>query len=146
MVLATAWHTLGDYHAAEDVAQETFVAAYENLGSLRDAASFGSWVLRIARRQAVRMAQRRTKTSPIEATDDRPACEDAVRLDDDVRQLLAAVTGLPEHERVVVILRYVEGHNVQAISEMTGRPVGTVTKQLSRAVKRLRQSLAEIER
>ena len=62
-----------------------------------------------------------------------------------MQHLLAAVAGLPEHERVVVVLHYVEGHSAQTIAEMTGRPLGTVTKQLSRAVGRLRQSLSEAE-
>lgn len=146
VVLATAWQTLGDYHAAEDAAQEAFVAAYENLGTLRDPSSFAAWVLKIARRQALRMAQRQVAVSSIEAADDPAASGDAVPLDEDVQRLLAALARLPEHERVVVTLHYVDGHNVQTIADITGRPLGTVTKQLSRAVGRLRHLLREIER
>jgi len=145
-VLATAWQTLGDYHAAEDAAQEAFVAAYENLGGLRNPASFGAWVLKIARRQAMRVAKRRLAARPIEAAGDPPARENAAPLDEHLQPLLAALDGLPDHERVVVTLHYVEGYNVQTIAEMTGRPLGTVTKQLSRAVVRLQRMLTEIER
>lgn len=56
----------------------------------------------------------------------------------DAEDLLEAVARLPDHERVVVGLRYFDGHAVNDIAAITGRPVGTVTKQLSRAIKRLR--------
>ena len=146
LVLATAWQTLGDYHAAEDAAQEAFVAAYENLGRLRNRSLFGPWVLKITRCQAVRMAQRRAAARRFEAVHDPPVSADAVERDETLQHLLAALGRLPAHERVVVIFHYLEGHRVQTIAQMTGRPLGTVTKQLSRAIRRLRQSLAEIER
>lgn len=145
MVLAMAWQTLGDYHAAEDAAQDAFVAAYENLGALRDPGSFGAWVLKIARREAIRVAQRRGTVQAIDAAVDPPASDNATPLDEDLQRLLAAVAKLPAHERVVVVLHYLEGHNVQTIAEMTGRPLGTVTKQLSRAVQRLRRILVEVK-
>jgi DNA-directed RNA polymerase specialized sigma24 family protein len=44
---------------------------------------------------------------------------------------------------VVVALRHFDGHSVQQIADVTDRPVGTVTKQLSRAHQRLRQWLEE---
>jgi len=50
---------------------------------------------------------------------------------------------LPKHERAVVMLRYFEGHSVKVIGTMTGRPVGTVTMQLSRARARLQKWLKE---
>ena len=54
---------------------------------------------------------------------------------------MAAVSSLPEHERTVTVLRYFNGHSVIEIADLTGRPVGTITKQLSRALKRLRDKL-----
>ncbi len=51
--------------------------------------------------------------------------------------LIALINRLPEGERLVVTLHHLEGHPVNAIAEITGRPVGTVTKQLSRALQRL---------
>jgi len=60
--------------------------------------------------------------------------------------LLAAVMRLPERERQVVTLRYFDGHSVQAVAEITGRPLGTVTRQLSRAYARLWERLKDLER
>ena len=54
------------------------------------------------------------------------------------------ITRLPEHERIVVVMRYVDGRSVKDIADATGRPVGTISKQLSRAIERLRGRLAEV--
>ena len=62
-------------------------------------------------------------------------------LDDEASELLEAVMDLREHERNVILLRHVDGHSVRAIATLTGRSVGTVTKQLSRAYARLRKKL-----
>jgi RNA polymerase sigma-70 factor (ECF subfamily) len=42
-------------------------------------------------------------------------------------------------------MRYVDGRSVKEIADSTGRPVGTITKQLSRAIERLRHWLVEVE-
>jgi RNA polymerase sigma-70 factor (ECF subfamily) len=56
---------------------------------------------------------------------------------------LAAVVALPEAESQVVMLHYFDGHPVAAVAAILGRPVGTVTKQLSRAYARLRGMLED---
>lgn len=60
--------------------------------------------------------------------------------------MLNLVAALPDQERAVVLLRYVQGHDVAAIAVILGSPVGTVTKQLSRAHKRLEKIHAKRER
>lgn len=65
------------------------------------------------------------------------------RIDESNRKLLNAVIRLPKHERVVIMLRYFDNHSTKTISEMTGRPIGTVTMQLSRAHARLHEWLKE---
>lgn len=141
-VVTTAWQILGDYHAAQDVAQEAFLIAYQKLGSLRDGSMFGPWVLKIAKRYACRSATHRVKVVHLEAADAPTTPSGDGRLADDQQELLAVVTRLPEHERVVVVLHYFQEHSVQTVAQMTGRPVGTVTKQLSRALRRLRRFMA----
>lgn len=142
---AVAVDVVGDHHAAQDAAQEAFIAAYEKLGSLRDGAVFGSWMLKIVRNHALNWVRRRSRQPALELLRDPPACGQDGRLEQASQRLLAAVTRLPEHERVVVMLRYFDGHGVRAIAEMTGRPVGTVTTQLSRARDRLRGQLTGCE-
>ena len=143
-VQAVALGVLGDYHTAQDAVQEAFVTAYKKLPGLRKGASFGPWVRKIARREAVSTARRIQKSKDIEQI---VAQADVVsndgRIDEPNRKLLNAVIRLPKHEQVVIMLRYFDNHSTKTISEMTGRPIGTVTMQLSRAHARLHKLLKE---
>lgn len=144
-VRAAAVEVLGDHEAARDAAQETFLAAYRKLGELRNGSAFGPWVVKIARRRAGRMARQRRVTASLESQPDPVDARGDGHLDGTSRRLLSAVMSLPRHERAVVMLRHFDGLSVQVVAEMTGRPVGTVTKQLSRAYARLRQRLKDEE-
>jgi RNA polymerase sigma-70 factor (ECF subfamily) len=145
-VWATAWRVLRDEHAAADAGQEAFLQAFHRLGDLHQPELFGVWLLRIARREAIRLSRRRSRepSRSFEQAGIEPPLEphreggSAMRLTADGQELLSAVARLPEHERLVVALRYLEGHSVSEVAAELGRPVGTVTKQLSRAIKRLK--------
>lgn len=143
-VLAAALAVLGNYHTAQDVTQETFVIAYTRLGSLRKRASFGAWVRKIARHEALAtMRRERQSQNAGPGGPELCAASNDGTVDEQTRLLLDAVMRLPQHEQVVLTLHYFEGHPVRTISEMTGRPVGTVTMQLSRARSRLHKWLKE---
>lgn len=135
--ILAAWSISGDFHAAQDVAQEALVIAFRELARLREPAAFGGWVVRIARREALRSARRKVPVASgqVEALADVPARD---TWHEPYRELVAEMSRLPRHEQLVVTLRYVDGLSVAQIAASTGRPVGTVTKQLSRAVHRLR--------
>ena len=143
-VQAVALAVLGDYHAAQDVVQESFITAYRQLGGLRKGSSFGPWIRKIAKRQAIQVyrnmsrvndAKRRVMETSLVSNDG--------RIDEPNRKLLDAVIHLPKHERLVIMLRYFDGHSVKMISEITGRSIGTITMQLSRARARLYKLLKE---
>jgi RNA polymerase sigma-70 factor (ECF subfamily) len=144
-VLAAATAVLGNVHAAEDVTQDAFVKAYENLASLRNGSAFGCWLITIGRREALTLAGKTSKERDLGAPADARVHQQNDQLDEQLQRLLTKVMKLPEHERDVVMLRHFEGHSVRATADMTGRPVGTVTKQLSRAYARLRNRLEAIE-
>lgn len=143
-VQAVAVAVLGDYHAAQDVVQESFVTAYRKLGGLRKGASFGPWIRKIAKHQAIQIRRNMSKVNDaklhiIEAS----SASNDDRIDEPNRMLLEAVMRLPKHERVVIMLRYFDGHSTKIISKMIGRPVGTITMQLSRAHARLHKWMKE---
>ncbi len=140
-VVVTTWAVLGDFHAAQDAGQETFLIAYKNLAKLQTAEAFPSWLLQIAKREAIRAASRPKESASsdpasLEATGE-PAWADAYA------GVVEKLGRLSEHERTLVVLRYVNGHSMAEIAEMTGRPIGSVTKQLSRAIARLRKWLVQ---
>jgi RNA polymerase sigma-70 factor (ECF subfamily) len=136
---AVATRIVRDPHIADDVAQESFLAAFTSINSLKDKSLFSVWLLGIVRRQAARAMQRRGRfPALIDATGLETQTASNRAMPQESLELLELVETLPEHERVVVGLRHYEGHSLQEIAEITDRPIGTVTKQLSRAHHRLR--------
>jgi RNA polymerase sigma-70 factor (ECF subfamily) len=143
-VLAVALAVLGDCHRAQDVAQDAFVMAYCRLAELRLRSSFGPWIRQIARHEAVQAIRQTRRSQNVQLPEPQVGQpSDDGTIDEANRQLLRAVMKLPKHERVVIMLRYFEGHSVKTIGKMTGRPTGTVTMQLSRARARLQRWLKE---
>jgi RNA polymerase sigma-70 factor (ECF subfamily) len=141
-VLGSVLPIVRDMHAAQDVAQDVFVQCYQKLPTLRLTSRFGYWLLKAARRQAIRVSRQRQRAA---ATQMRAAEADlpsqSPLLDDEKEHLLDCVRRLPKHERLIVALRFFDGHSVKEIAAITQRPIGTVTKQLSRALTRLRDQL-----
>ncbi len=144
-IYGVALGVLGNHHAVEDATQEVLVAGYRKLGSLRKANMFGPWILKIARRSAVHMARRTPIFASIEAASEMAIEDCNVTLNETERNLLTAIMRLPKHERQVAVLRHLNGYQMPMISKATGRPIGTVTKQLSRARQRLQKWLKESE-
>lgn len=140
LVWASIWQILRDYHATQDVTQETFLIAHKRLRELREPDAVGVWLCQIARREAVRANKNCRTMQPFDGLNP-PAAGPSNPIADEQQAMIEAIGRLPEHERVVVGLRYLNDHTVAEVAELSGRSVGTVTKQLSRAVKRLRQAL-----
>ena len=138
-----AWAILSDFHLAEDVAQESFAVAFEQLTKLRSGRAFGPWFLTIVRRSAVR---RRSRQNPeIQGVDFANLAGDLSNWESEFADILPTLARLPEQELDVVSLRYIHDLPVKQIAIELERPVGTVTKQLSRALIRLRELLAEAD-
>ena len=144
-VFAVAVSVLRDRDEAQDVCQDTFVTAYRKLATLREPAKFGCWIMTMARNQALTRARLRPSEQPLENLSEAAACRDEIRQDERTERLLAAVTALPEHERIAVMLKYFGDHSLEEIAMMTGRPIGTIGAQLHRARAHLREALEEVE-
>lgn len=140
LVLGVAWNRLRDYQAAQDVAQEAFLIAYRQLSTLKEPAAFGAWISQIA----FRCCRQTHVPSCLEKEKHANGPLESLIVNEEADRILTAIQTLPEHERTVVFLRYVDGYDVVRIAEITGRPIGTVTKQLSRSVQRLRSILVEV--
>jgi RNA polymerase sigma-70 factor, ECF subfamily len=142
VTVATALAVTRDFHLAEDIAQDAFLTAHRRLADVRRPDSFGSWLLQLTRRVALK----RTPTPKVavligaEAFGTAQAASETAPADE---ELIVAIGRLPEQERIVVVLHYLDGRPVAEVAEMLARPVGTVTKQLSRAMTRLKQLLKD---
>jgi RNA polymerase sigma-70 factor, ECF subfamily len=139
-LLALALATLRDFHEAEDAVQATLLRAFRRLETLRDASKFGSWLTQIAQCQVIEAVRTRRIPVSLSLGDSSQATSDDKNSEAwiDNEQLLGLVARLPEHERVLVGLRYFDGHSMAEIAAISARPIGTITKQLSRAIVRLR--------
>ena len=145
-VRAVALDVLGDYHLATDVSQDAFVTAYKNLAGLRKPVAFGSWLMKITHRCALDCMRQQNGQSHLEPVVSSVSHDRNGRLDEEKQWLLSLVIKLPKGERQVIMLRYFSGRSVKDVAEILGRSVGTVTKQLSRAHKHLRNILERSER
>lgn len=139
-LLAIALTRVRDVHEAEDVVQTTLLIAFRQLSTLRDDAKFGPWLIQIARRQVVEAVRARPISAalPLSGRDHAGFDDGRTELTIEHDYLLSLVARLPEHEGVLIGLRYFDGHSMAQIAALSARPIGTITKQLSRAIARLR--------
>ncbi len=127
-------------YLADEAAQETMVRAYFALGKLKKPNSFFAWLLGIANRvtkEQQRQNQRRYNIAKVmsENKNDPELSRDLA--------LEKAVAALSPPYRDVVLLRYYGDYSCNDIAEQLDVPLGTVTKQLSRAYAMLRTSLQQ---
>jgi RNA polymerase sigma-70 factor (ECF subfamily) len=140
-----AWLVVRDAAAAEDIAQEAFLAGIRALDSFDRRRPFGPWVHRIVVNRAIdharsRALRREVDVSAASALSAAPA--PGVPFSRDV---MAAMGDLSPEHRAVVALRYVLDFTPGEIAEAIGLPRGTVNSRLRRALDRLSDAL-EAER
>jgi len=148
-VHALAWRRIGDFHFAEEIAQDTFLRAYKGLPKLKDPRQFSGWLYVITNRLCNSWLEK--NKSIIKSVEDVPVVEiqrmsyERYVLDEQekeakmvrqklVRQLLAK---LPESERTVMTLYYLGEMTTKEISKFLGVSVNTITSRLQRARERL---------
>ena len=137
-----AYRLSGSAHDAEDLTQQTFLAAHRHLGQLREADKTRAWLVAILR-NAYRRSFRRQGAAEVRPLDDIPEPMEVARPDPvvDEEQLQSALGDLPEEFRSVIILYYVEHLSYRQIAEMLEIPIGTVMSRLSRGKAVLRRRL-----
>jgi RNA polymerase sigma factor (sigma-70 family) len=146
MAVGYAYAALGDWHLAEDVAQEAFVTAYYDLPTLRAPLAFPAWFRRVLFKQIDRIRRRsRPTTVPLEwaleiATPQRDLSQ-LVEQRELSQQVRRAIASLPEHQRVVVTLFYISAYSVIDISRFLDIPVATVKTRLHTARRRLHERM-----
>lgn len=143
MVYRVALSILGDADLAQDVVQEAFVAAYRQLGQLREPAAFGGWLRQIAQTHAYRLVRRQqppTTTLEDELIQGHSSLDPAVALEtiEMKQRVMDAVMALPENEQVVTRMFYVNGYSQKEIAGLLELPLTTVKKRLQYARQHLR--------
>src|SRR5258705_11184640 len=122
MAFACAYAVLGDAYLAEDVAQDAFVTAWQKLGQLREPDAFPGWFKRIVLTQCHRLTRgKRLQVVPLEPGDINhthdPGPHAAAEERQLLRKVLAAIKALPDNERLVTTLFYIDGYTQVDIGE-----------------------------
>lgn len=123
-----------------DAAQEAITKAFENLHTLRKDKYAKTWLIRILINECCRLAQRRQQEQPMPEEWNVPAPEK-----ENYSRLYQALQKLDAEFRVALVLHYLEGFQIQEISEMLKIPPGTVKSRLHRGREKLKGLLAEEE-
>lgn len=149
-VTAVALAITRDVPTSEDIAQEAFLSAWQNLKRLQNPASFLPWLRQITRNLAhdhLRGRSRRPRPideadAAIEAAAD-PQPTPIERLIEQEQQVVAAelISALPDESREVLLLYYREGQSSQQVASLLGLSDAAVRKRLSRARSSVREDL-----
>jgi RNA polymerase sigma-70 factor (ECF subfamily) len=156
-VFNLCYRLLGDYDDADDCAQEVFIKVFRSLESFRFESSFRTWLYRVAantcknrlRSLEYRLGLKKVRLNMTEENGQKapeignhsqsPAT--AFNRKEIGRLIQEAIGKLPTDQRLVVVLRDMEGRSYEEIVEITGLRLGTLKSKLSRARLKLRQSL-----
>lgn len=143
-IYALCLRLAGNATLAEELTQDTFVRAWERIGSFRGESAFGTWLFRIA--VNVALAERRgrgRREDRVALASDPDLLPAAARTEHhgDRMDLEQAIAALPPGARAVFLLYDVEGYQHSEIAELTGIAEGTSKTQLFRARRLLREAL-----
>jgi RNA polymerase sigma-70 factor (ECF subfamily) len=150
--------TIGDRERAQDLVQETFIRVYRHLHRFDQSKKFSTWAYTIAGNLAKNELRNRSRNPlvlfqtikknwdadhrPLEWEDNTYRPDDLYRKRHLKETIDRAVARLPEHHRVVFVLREMEGKTYEEISEITGVNLGTVKSRLNRARNNFAQVIA----
>jgi len=155
----TVWGILGDEAEAHDVAQESWIKAWERRARFNFTSTFSTWVHRIAVNTALDALRRRSRLrrrfrsflgglALADRARELPAGEPGPDRQLEQRELgraiAQAVEALPEEQRVVLVLREFEDYSYEEIARAVGCQPGTVMSRLHLARKKLQNHLSRI--
>lgn len=159
-LLNFVFRTIGDRERAEDLVQEVFIRVHRHLHRFDQTKKFSTWIYTIASNLAKNELRNRSRNPLVLfqtikknwESDHRPLqFEDPHYRPDDLfrkrhlRELVEwAVAQLPEHHRIVFVLRELEGKTYEEIAEITDCNLGTVKSRLNRARHRFAQIIGPL--
>lgn len=157
-LLNFVYRTIGDRERAEDLIQEVFIRVHRHLHRFDQTKKFSTWIYTIASNLAKNELRNRSRNPlvlfqtikkhweadhrPLEFEDTKCRPDDLYRKRH-LKDLVAwAVEQLPEHHRIVFVLRELQGKTYEEIAEVTDCNLGTVKSRLNRARNRFAQVIA----
>lgn len=133
--------TLGDASLSDDLAQDTFIKAWRNIGSFRAMSSFQTWLMRIAYNVFYDYVRSRKTTSDIDNVAEPMTngnSNPSLQMD-----LYYALSLLKPDERTCITLQLVDGYKIDQIAKITNMKEGTVKSILFRGKEKLTKYLKQ---
>jgi RNA polymerase sigma factor (sigma-70 family) len=149
--VAYATAILGDYHLAQDAAQEAFVVAFRELRSLREPAAFANWLRTIVFKYCDRVTRRKRRPisgleSALDIASPAPSPHEALEARERRAGLREAIATLSEAQQRAVLLFYMGGCSHAEIAAFLGVTSNAVKTRLYAARQHLKQHMDDIER
>jgi RNA polymerase sigma-70 factor (ECF subfamily) len=158
-VYTFAYGLVGDKHAAEDIAQDTFLKVWKNRKKFKPEQNLKTWILSIARNTAIDWLRKKKpltfsrfetndEENPLTATlaDEKELTPQEFAAANETKEMLESVMlELPLHYREVLLLHYNEELSIAEISALLKRPIETVKSQHRRGIALLRKKLLHLK-
>lgn len=122
-----------------DAVSEAITRAWEKRRTLRDESLFRTWMTRILIRECVNIQRRQKRSIPMDIM---PETESEPE-DERLGALREALAQLPQRQRTMIVLHYMEGYDVREVARIMGTTKSAVCAGLSRARTRLRETMGE---
>ena len=153
-VYTTAFFILRDTHEAEDVSQEVFVKVYLSIKGFRGLSSFKTWIRKLTVNTCIDKLRLRSKTKDRKVSLDKMTEEYEVVFTkfsqnleksffnkETVKEVLKNIVNLDESYRIPLIHRDLQDYSYREISELIGKPIGTVKTNIHRARKMIKEKI-----
>lgn len=136
---------VNDTAEAEDVMQDSFIEAFNKIGSYRAEGAFGAWLKRIVINNSINVIRKRKDTVSIDDTDIelKDTGENEKEYSENVfcrlEEIRDGIKKLPEAYKTIISLHLLEGYDHQEISEILNETYGNIRTRYSRAKQKLLQ-------
>ncbi len=154
-VFNLVYRMLQQYDEANEVTQETFLAAWQGLPSFRGDARFSTWLYRIAYNCCMKQLEQHKRDhvlqTAIQAEQRLEDADSGTRVDTEIdahdRQILVReqLSALPTKYRLVLVLRHLQEKTYEEMAEILAMPIGTIKTHLFRARNLLKERLQVFE-
>jgi RNA polymerase sigma-70 factor (ECF subfamily) len=142
MIHALTFRMTGSTADAEDLAQETFIQAFQQIESFRGDAAFSSWLYRIAMNKCLNWRKREQRRGAVHEEWSRTNETGSSPGDSQSRQVQKALMKLHPKQRAAIVLTIYEGHNHAEAARVLGCSETTVSWRVFAAKRKLRRWLS----
>lgn len=146
MAVGYAYSILGDFHYAQDAAQEAFIQAYLNIKKLSEPKAFISWLRKIVFSSCNRIIRKKKHdTISLDIIEEVPNNEDNTLNEFDRiytrNQILSILKSLPKEQRSIITLHYINDYSYKEIATFLNLPVTTINNRLYSAKQKIKREM-----